>query len=697
MFKRRAGALACAQTTLGRYAGLGGLALVCSFSAAAQQTDIAGPTGSGKFGASVVFLENGNFVVTDPGFDEGAADIGAVYLYRGNGELVSRLTGSAANDRVGSGRLVALPGGNAVVCSPDWDNGAIVDSGAATWIDGSSGISGVVSPANSLVSDVAGSRVCSGPFLEEIAVLTNGNYVVASMSWAGMGAVTWGHRSSGVRGVIGSGNSLTGSTPGDFTERMVVPLTNGNYVVVASGWDGPGMPDTGAVVLGDGEHGTRGVISLQNALVGGVSNTSGGPLVTPLRNGNYVAIFPGWRQDAAFGAIVWNSGTTARSGAVTLDMALTGASLYAVSGVSILALANGNYLVMAPGAHGIRRGALTWGDGTTGTTGVISPANSIVGAHDLDELGDSFGSSAALANGNYVVCNDRIDSAEVADIGACVWGDGSRPTSAVISPANAMFGSDSVVALSNGHYVVSGGTLSDGVGMGAVAWGNGLVGTVGRLSPANAFLGSDSGSRAVPLDNGKYVMLTVGWDDGANVDVGAVTVLDGSGPSVGRVTAMNSLVGSSYGDNVGFFALALEHGRFVTTTPNFSLPPPDFGVGAVVWADTNRPVVGRVTPQNALHGTYNGQWLGALTPLLLPNGDFITMTPTTSPWGPRGWSFGRGRSPMSGPVNAGNTVVGGGVVSQSYDVGSDTLLVGRQSVNKVTLLRPDLLFSVRGD
>jgi hypothetical protein len=58
----------------------------------AAQIDIAGPLGSGEFGKQVYLLPNGNFVVTDPGFDAsgGAADVGAVYLYRADGGLIHR-------------------------------------------------------------------------------------------------------------------------------------------------------------------------------------------------------------------------------------------------------------------------------------------------------------------------------------------------------------------------------------------------------------------------------------------------------------------------------------------------------------------------------------------------------------------------------------------------------------------------------
>ncbi len=56
----------------------------------AAQVVVNGPADSGEFGARVAVLANGNFVVTDPGFDAPGpiADVGAVYLYRADGVLI---------------------------------------------------------------------------------------------------------------------------------------------------------------------------------------------------------------------------------------------------------------------------------------------------------------------------------------------------------------------------------------------------------------------------------------------------------------------------------------------------------------------------------------------------------------------------------------------------------------------------------
>jgi hypothetical protein len=84
---------------------------------AANQIDIAGPPGSGKFGYSVTVLPNGNFVVTDPNFNGGiAVDAGAVYLYDGaTHAIISTLTGSSAGDQIGYWGVTVLSNGNYVI------------------------------------------------------------------------------------------------------------------------------------------------------------------------------------------------------------------------------------------------------------------------------------------------------------------------------------------------------------------------------------------------------------------------------------------------------------------------------------------------------------------------------------------------------------------------------------------------------
>src|SRR5205085_228410 len=132
---------------------------------------------AGDFGTTVVSLASGNVVITDDFDSFAAAGAGAVYLFNGTtGGLISTLTGSTANDAVGTG-IMALSNGNYVVGSTAWDNGAVVDVGAATWGSGTTGVAGVVSAANSLVGSTANDQTGT------VTALSNGNYVVASQFW----------------------------------------------------------------------------------------------------------------------------------------------------------------------------------------------------------------------------------------------------------------------------------------------------------------------------------------------------------------------------------------------------------------------------------------------------------------------------------------------------------------------------------
>lgn len=126
---------------------LGPLADGAAFGA---QTDVIGPTGSVGFGAEVLMLANGNFVVTDPSASPPGFPprVGAIHLHDVSGELISTLTGSTNNDAVGDGGVERLASGNFVVRSPNWSDNAVSRVGAITWVNGITGRSGVVSQAN---------------------------------------------------------------------------------------------------------------------------------------------------------------------------------------------------------------------------------------------------------------------------------------------------------------------------------------------------------------------------------------------------------------------------------------------------------------------------------------------------------------------------------------------------------------------
>jgi hypothetical protein len=130
-----------------------------------------------EFGTSVVALSTGNVVITSPYDDAGGTNAGAVYLFNGStGALISTLRGSKADDNIGNGGVTALSNGNYVVLSSNWRNGAASHAGAVTWGSGTSGVTGVVSDANSLVGTTNYDQVGDGG----VTALSNGSYVVRS-------------------------------------------------------------------------------------------------------------------------------------------------------------------------------------------------------------------------------------------------------------------------------------------------------------------------------------------------------------------------------------------------------------------------------------------------------------------------------------------------------------------------------------
>jgi hypothetical protein len=171
------------------------------------------------------------------------------------------------------GSVNTLSNGNYLVLRPRWNG----NRGAVTWGNGSTGVSGSVSAANSLVGSNPDERV--GGF--GVRTLSNGNYVLVNPFWNGnRGAVTWGSGSTGVSGTVSAANSLVGN-PEDYVGGYgpkpprvngVRILRNGNYVVMSSSWNG----NRGAVTWVSGTSGQTldgmGVITTQNSLVGRVAN-----------------------------------------------------------------------------------------------------------------------------------------------------------------------------------------------------------------------------------------------------------------------------------------------------------------------------------------------------------------------------------------------------------------------------------------
>lgn len=655
------------------------LAIACPVFAMSPRT-ITGPAGSARFGQSVAVLANGNIVVTDPLFDlpDGTPDVGAAYLYRPDGTLVSVVTGSRPQDLIGFCGIKKLSSGHYLICSALWDSATGTDVGAVTFGHAGKGIGGVVGSHNSIIG------ATSYDFVGRIVGLANGNYLVASPNWDSgavpdAGAVTFGRGDTGSSGVVSPANSLIGSTAADRVgSGVVVSLSNGNYVVATPAWDHGAVADAGAVTLGDGANGTAGSVTSMNSLVGTTAGDQVGErTIVNLASGNYVVQSPRWDNGliADAGAVTFCRGNTALTGPVGPGNSLVGShpgDLVGSSGVA--PLTNGNYVVRSPNwGNGtvLLVGAATWGNGLTGVSGLVGPDNSLVGSTFGDQV--SLNGVAPLANGNYTVSSQFWDRGAVANAGAVTFGSGTAGVAGVVGAANSLVGmrtNDSVAfakPLANGNFavLVPSWDSSTAADVGAVVLGDGESGTFGIVGNANALtgstLGDNVGSTVTALTNGNFLVHSPHWDSGSISDAGAVTLVSGSSGLLGAVGPSNSLVGSSPFDSVGASgALPLANGNFVVSAPHW-----DNGgsadAGAITIGDGHVGLQGPISLANSLVGASAGDKLGSGGLLGLPNSDFVIGSPewTRSGVAAAGaTTYVSGKSPLPGTITPDNSIVG---------------------------------------
>lgn len=651
---------------------------------------------------------SGNYVVSSPLYDlPGLADVGAVRLYSREGVLLNTLTGSHAHDQVGSGGVLAVGASlsNYIVGSPLWDrtgdaNALLADAGAVTWRSGAGlgGSNTTLSASNSLVGAYAGDRISepTAAGARGLYVLTNGHYVVASPQWHGfLGAVTWGHGEAPTAAVVGMGNSLVGNSFADEVgQKGITVLAGGQGFVVNSfgaspfGQRGAGaitwLSNDGFTALGEDIKQSSVTYNQYNSLVGQFAgDLVGSGNVVALPNGAYVVMSPSWTgQDHAStypaGAFTWlkpvlhasTHTATGVTGVVSADNSLvSGEHTGSATGLSTLVLPNGNYVAIMPGWYD-DRGAVTLGNGATGTFGTIryneivhptsTSIRSLVGSAGGDNMG-GFGGVTALADSNYVVLSPNVWAFEdhitnSSYKGAVTWVSGTTGLPADNQPwalkANSLLAatpgdmrSGKVTALSDGNYVVSlprwGGSDA-----GAVTWFNGTTGKTSQnnyaINSTTSLLGA-SGDQVgsggvVALSSGNYLVSSPLW--GVS-DQGAVTWVRSRGwqlasnTTLSTITSANSLVGTQANDRIGSGGITLlANGNYVVSSPmwdrraNTSTWVSD--TGAVTWGSGATGVSGEVSESNSLTGYTAQDQVGSGGVIALANGNYIVNSPMWS-------------------------------------------------------------------
>jgi len=615
-----------------------------------SEYDLIDPNSSGGsgFGTHIVPLRSGNIVVTKPNDDYVALDSGAVYLYNGETRaLISTLTGNAINNNVGSGGAIALTNGNFVALSPSWDNGGANGAGAATFGNGITGISGQVDATTSLVGNGMADNVgqsavalTNGNYVVVSPKWASGGIIVN-----GKGAATFGNGSTGVKGLVTTANSLVGSTNGDQVgSGGVVALPNGNYVVNSEYWNIPlGNTDVGAVTYCHGTTGLpKGSVTQSNSLHGVIIRDnigSGGVVALP--NSNYVVLSPAWNvttfsRDEGAATFCRADGSTV--GPVNSSNSLVGvAQRDNVGSGGCIALANGNYVVLSPKvdiAAATDKGAATFCTANGFPIGPVNASNSLVGQNTGDEVGSS---GIVLPNGNYVVISTNWDSGGFfgQQKGAVTWCSGTTgipynesSLNTTVNSSNSLvgvtpgdtLGQGGVVALTNSSYVVSSPNfdLGGATNSGAVTWCKNDGSTIGPVTTSNSLYGGMDNDNVgvkgvVALPNGNYVVPSPNVDQAGvpGSSIGAITCADGTTGIVGMIDATNSILGTTLGDALGAGTIPSVVG--VTLPTGYYMIPSGFydngaitDAGAAYIGSGTCPITGSISSTNSLLGKQAG-------------------------------------------------------------------------------------------
>ena len=462
---------------------------------------------------------------------------------------------------------------------------------------------------------------------------------------------------------IAQGYTIPAPT-GSVNFAMYQTLPNGNFVLIDYAYELNGVQNVGAVHLYDGA--TRQLISTVSGTLAGDYVGIGG--VTILPNGNFVIRSPQWNNQR--GAVTWVNAETGLTGEVSSSNSLVGSTnMDAVGGNTIYVLTNGNYIVSSQYWNNYR-GMVALCNGTTGTSGIVSSSNSLVGS----QVGDYLGGAAptVLSNGNYVVSSTRWGGGR----GIVLWCDGVAGRTGVVNGSDGLTGTslddgigNYITALSNGSYVICSPNWNNGgvEKVGAVTLCAGSGPTTGEISTSNSFYGGTELDQigyygATVLGNGNFIFGSPFCDINGKTDAGAVTWCSASGNTSGAIGSANSLVGSHAFDRLGTYDMLfnLSGGKWALCAYEWDNDLIE-DAGAVFLGDGITAAVGELSSSNSLTGMATGDKIGLGGIWELANGNYVISSPDFNTLGqPKvgAVTWWAATDPLTGEITALNSLIG---------------------------------------
>lgn len=646
------------------------------------------------------FLFNGNVLVLSSQWNSNAGAVTFLDVNSGhfggsnagvlNGALseTNSLVGRSAGDAVGSEDIQQSFAGSGyyMVFSPlvDNTNTSATDAGAVTFGDMQQGVRGFAD--DNTVSFVGTS---DSDFLGDNAntdSTSNGNVFLINPQWNGtFGAVTFVDlvNGTGLAGDISSANSVVGSHAGDqIGIGGVQGLDNHMVAILSPFWTNGGTTsNAGAITWASELSGASGVVSSTNSLLG--ANTDDLVGDTTLRAVGGTNLFYARTADFEGGksALTFVDTTgTAPTGFLGASNSLVGSTVGDAIGGS-----NSDVFVVSKGA--IRRvvvlspnwdngaavdaGAITTFAANAPQVGALSNANSLVGTHSSDALGDGY--TVNLSSGNQLIVHSNWDSNRGAvtfwNLSADLTGDLSAANSFVGANVNDAVGQFSPQQISGTNTFLLR-TPNFNSSAGALSFGSIVTGLKGTLGASNSLVGVSgdflgSGFSAFSFSNGRALLTT------SHGTRGAVTYIDANNAPRGVISAANSLVGSTAGDGAGQVL------RFVTSDITAIINPSwDNGAavdaGAVTMIDmttgrfagSSSDFQGRISAGNSLVGTFVGDRVGD-NGRFIQVGVFAARTELLGAIFSSNWNDGRGAitwftpgQQLVGEISAINSLVG---------------------------------------